>query len=63
VQNKKKTSESEPESERVKVLHTISRDLYNWLRDERRKTGRSVTHIVETALNQYRSKIEKGRKL
>ncbi|NOU12023.1 MAG: ribbon-helix-helix protein, CopG family [Nitrospira sp.] len=50
------------EEKRVKLLHTVSEDMKEWLEHEKKKTGRSVSFMVELALKQWRDKLERGRK-
>lgn len=52
----------EDKEKRVKLLHTVSEDMKDWLEAEKRKTGRSVSFMVEVALKQWRDRIERGRK-
>ncbi len=61
---KERKTEPEPDEdpERVKVLHTMTKELKDWLHQERRKTGRSVSFMIELALKQWRDRIEKRRK-
>ena len=47
---------------RVKLLHTVAEDMKDWLEAEKKKTGRSVSFMVELALKQWRDRIERGRK-
>jgi hypothetical protein len=47
---------------RVKLLHTVSDDMKHWLEGEKKRTGRSVSFMVELALKQWRDRIERGRK-
>lgn len=52
----------EQEEKRVKLLHTVSEDMKDWLEAEKKRTGRSVSFMVEVALKQWRDRIERGRK-
>jgi hypothetical protein len=52
----------EEEEKRVKLLHTVSEDMKEWLDSEKKRTGRSVSFMVEVALKQWRDRIERGRK-
>lgn len=52
----------EQEEKRVKLLHTVSEDMKEWLESEKKRTGRSVSFMVEVALKQWRDRIERGRK-
>ena len=52
----------EQEEKRVKLLHTVSEDMKLWLDEEKKRTGRSVSFMVEVALKQWRDKLERGRK-
>lgn len=47
---------------RVKLLHTVSEGMKDWLEAEKKRTGRSVSFMVELALRQWRDRIERGRK-
>jgi len=47
---------------RVKLLHTVSEGMKDWLDSEKKRTGRSVSFMVELALKQWRERIERGRK-
>ena len=47
---------------RVKLLHTVAEDMKDWLEAEKKKTGRSVSFMVELALKHWRDRIERGRK-
>jgi hypothetical protein len=55
-------SEEFEKKERVKVLHTMDLDLHKWLRSESRRSGRSVSFMIELAVTQWRDKLERGRK-
>ena len=46
---------------RVKLLHTVSEGMKDWLDSEKKRTGRSVSFMVELALKQWRERIERGR--
>jgi hypothetical protein len=46
---------------RVKLLHTVSEGMKDWLDTEKKRTGRSVSFMVELALKQWRERIERGR--
>jgi hypothetical protein len=48
--------------DRVKVLHTMEKEMRSWLRAERRRSGRSVSWMIENAVKQWRERIERGRK-
>lgn len=60
---KKIPSDEVPKSgQRVNVLHSIDLELKEWLDSEKKKTGRSVSFMIELALNQWRDRIVKRRK-
>lgn len=46
---------------RVKLLHTVGEGMKDWLDSEKKRTGRSVSFMVELALKQWRERIERGR--
>jgi hypothetical protein len=52
----------EESEKRAKLLHTVSEDMKHWLESEKKRTGRSVSFMVEVALKQWRDRIERGRK-
>jgi hypothetical protein len=63
VAKEKKEADSVPETgARVKLLHTMDKDLKDWLDAERKKTGRSVSFMVELAVRQWQDRILKRRK-
>jgi len=63
VGKKKNPSDSVAENgQRVTVLHTMEVELKDWLEAEKKKTGRSVSFMIELALNQWRDRIVKRRK-
>ncbi len=63
VAKKKIPSESGTDNvQRVTVLHTMEVELKEWLEAEKKKTGRSVSFMIELALNQWRDRIMKRRK-
>jgi hypothetical protein len=55
-------SMSKESEKRVKLLHTVSEGMKDWLESEKKRTGRSVSFMVELSLKQWRDRIERGRK-
>lgn len=54
--------ESEEKIERVQIMVRFEKDLHDWLKREKRRSGRSIAWIVENAVQQWKDRIEKGRK-
>lgn len=52
----------EPEIERVQLMVRFEKDLLEWLKREKRRSGRSMSWMIENAVNQWRDRLEKGRK-
>ena len=52
----------ESESERVQLMVRFEKDLLDWLKREKRRSGRSMSWMIENAVNQWRDRLEKGRK-
>jgi Ribbon-helix-helix protein, copG family len=50
------------ESERVQLMVRFEKDLLDWLKREKRRSGRSMSWMIENAVNQWRDRLEKGRK-
>ena len=48
--------------DREKLLVRVAPDLMKWLRSEKRRSGRSMSWMVENAVQQWKDRIEKGRK-
>lgn len=48
--------------DRVQLLVRLDPALLKWLRSEKRRSGRSMSWMVENAVSQWRDRIEKGRK-
>lgn len=51
------------ESKRVRFLNTMDVSLKEWLEEEKKRSGRSISWIIEHAVRQYRDRLERGRKL
>ena len=47
---------------RVKLFHTVPKELHEWLTLEKERSGRSMSWMVENAVKQWRDRLEKGRK-
>jgi len=47
---------------RVQLLIRLDPVLLKWLRLEKRRSGRSMSWMVENAVQQWKDRIEKGRK-
>ena len=63
VAKKKKEPEEVPENvPRVSVLHTMNVETKKWLDAEKRKTGRTISFMIEQAVRQWKERIEKRRK-
>lgn len=54
--------EVDPEIERVQLMVRFEKDLLDWLKREKRRSGRSMSWMIENAVNQWRDRLEKGRK-
>jgi hypothetical protein len=52
----------EPEIQRVQLMVRFEKDLLDWLKREKRRSGRSMSWMIENAVSQWRDRIEKGRK-
>ncbi len=50
------------EEKPVQVLVRIQPDLKSWLEEESKRSGRSMTWLVNHALNLWRDRLEKSRK-
>lgn len=50
------------EIERVQLMVRFEKDLHEWLKREKRRSGRSMAWMIENAVNQWRDRLEKGRK-
>lgn len=48
-------------TDRVKVLHTMTPELKQWLETEAEESGRSVSWLIENAVKQWQRRIEYGR--
>jgi hypothetical protein len=63
VSKKKNEYEDVPEKRpRVSVLHTMNEETKRWLDAEKRKTGRTISFMIEEAVRQWKDRIEKRRK-
>lgn len=54
--------DGESEVERVQLMVRFEKDLLDWLKREKRRSGRSMSWMIENAVNQWRDRLEKGRK-
>lgn len=52
---------AESEEKKTKVLHTMEVELKDWLENEKKRTGTTVSFIIEKAVRQYRDRLERGR--
>ena len=50
------------EKQRVKVLHTITEEAKVWLEAESQSSGRSVSWLIEHAVDMWRKRLEGQRK-
>lgn len=50
------------EPEKVQILIRLDKDLHDWLKREKRSSGRSLSWMAENAVKQWKDRIEKGRK-
>ena len=53
---------SESDGKKTKVLHTMEVELKDWLESEKKRTGTTISFIIEKAVRQYRDRLERGRK-
>jgi hypothetical protein len=47
---------------KVQLLIRLDKDLHRWLRAEKRRSGRSLSWMAEYAIQQWKDRLEKGRK-
>jgi hypothetical protein len=47
---------------KVQLLVRLDKELHRWLRAEKRRSGRSLSWMVEACVQQWKERIEKGRK-
>ena len=48
--------------ERIQIQIRFDVDLHEWLKREKRKSGRAISWMVNNAVSQWRDRLEKGRK-
>lgn len=48
--------------ERIQIQIRLDVDVHKWLKREKRKSGRSMSWMVNSVVSQWRDRLEKGRK-